>query len=336
MKKNAATIMILILFAPFLCSYSSAVSIDNTKIRPANSNLTCDIIITKINAPPIVFKGKTIKISHTVKNQGNKKSSGFYMDFFLKSCKNGQNIYIGSSYINGLISGESKIQNLTFKIPKNISCTDYYVRIVTDSKGNLNKTNNVVYSSSKTSVVTGRPIYITSDNIKNTLVDNARMDGIVRGLRSMGLYAMNYGLGPNKHYSVLKNVVVPQNALIVNIYGGACAGTIWEMAQNYYKIALGTRKVFSVWINTKIDVGTVNFLKRSKDDNYTPKYGAKRGFPNFLDSNRNGIFEPGLGEQDGILNPGNLLKNNGYHFLYQQDGDLETIIQAIYNEATSS
>lgn len=337
-KKQTAAITILFLFTILVCTQTSTAGSYQSQIVSKSSNTTCDIIITKITAPTMVFKGKTIKISSTIKNRGNMKCTGFYADYFLKSCKNGQNIYIGSVYINGLGPGQSKTQNLTFNLPKNITCNNYYARILADSSNNLNetnKTNNVGYSLERTSVVTGRPVYITSDNIKNVNKDNARIDEIVKGLNAKGLYAVNYGLGPNKHYSVLKNVVVPENAIIVNIYGGACAGTIWEMTQKYYKKALGTRKVFSVWINTKVDIYTVNFLKRSSDDNYTPKYGEKGGFPQFLDTNKNGIFEPELGEKDGIVNPGELLKKNGYNFIYQQDGNIDKIVNAIFHEATS-
>ena len=46
---------------------------------------------------------------------------------------------------------------------------------------------------------------------------------------------MNYGLGPNFHYTVLKDSNEPKNAIIVNVYGGVCAGTIWEMNTKSYK-----------------------------------------------------------------------------------------------------
>ena len=336
MKRKLMIFLIFAIFAIMLCSPVTAAK--NNKIRYTTaSSGACDVVITSINVPNTIFKGHNITISNTIKNQGSKKCSGFYVDFFFRTSKTSTNIYIGSRYVNGLDPGASNSQNSTFKIPENITCTSYYVRVLADSTNRLNesnKTNNILYSANKASLVTGRPIYITSDNIKNSNTDNARMNKIVQGLKSLGLYAVNYGLGPNKHYSVLKNVNVPSNALIVNIYGGACAGTIWEMTQNYYKKALGTRKVFSIWINTAVNVGTVKFLKRSSDDNYTPAYGKKGGFPQFQDSNNNGIFEPNLGERDGISNPGTLLLKNGYHFIYQQNGDINVLVNTIYSEAT--
>ena len=59
-----------------------------------------------------------------------------------------------------------------------------------------------------------------------------RINNIVNALKAMGLYAVNWGLGPNTHYSILNDVAIPNNALIVNIYGGVCAGTILDMTFN--------------------------------------------------------------------------------------------------------
>lgn len=337
MKNQVTTLLVVFVFTILIFTQTS-VAVNSTNISVNSNNSTCNIVIKDIKTQTMVFKGKTIEITSKITNLGKNRSGGFYVDYFLRNYKSKYDTYLGSRYVNGLVSGETKSQKLTFKLPKNITCNYYYVRILADSTfclNEINRTNNIGYCKEKTQVVIGRPVYITSDNIKNSTKDNARMDRIVSGLGRLGLYAVNYGLGPNKHYSVLKNVNVPQNAIIVNIYGGACAGTIWEMTQKYYKTALGSRKVYSIWINTQINVGTVQFLKRSSDDNYTPKYGENGGFPQFQDSNQNGIFEPNIGEKDGITNPGELLRINGYHYLYQQDGDINTIIKAIFEEATT-
>jgi len=163
----------------------------------------------------------------------------------------------------------------------------------------------------------------------------------------MGLIAVNYGLGPNKHYNILKNISIPQNALIVDIYGGACAGTIWEMTQSYYKNLVVNRSVFSIWIGTPTNIANVKFLQRAHDDDFTPIYGTPGGFPTYYDIDKDGKFEYGTGyvngiiypkkfnEVDGILYPAKLLINNGYHYLYQQNGDINTIVQRIIHEATT-
>lgn len=330
--------LVLIFVIVVMLMVVNPVSAGTHKQTKLSQNSSCDVVLKDVKTDPVIFRNKTIKISSTLKNLGKNPCKNFYMDYFLKSADTGLNVYIGSIRVVGLGSLESRVINSSFNLPKKINNSEYYVRVVLDSTNVLNetnKTNNVVYSQKKSSVVTGRPVYITSDHIKNNTTDNSKVDAIVKGLEKMGLYAVNYGLGPNKHYSVLKNVKVPENALIVNIYGGACAGTIWEMAQPYYKKALGSRKVFSIWINTNVNVKTVKFLKRASDDNDTPQYGKKGGFPNFQDTNHNGKFEPNLGEKDGLSNPGKLLDDNGYKYLYQQDGNVEKIVEAIYCQATN-
>lgn len=95
------------------------------------------------------------------------------------------------------------------------------------------------------------------------------------------------------------------------------------------------------------NIGNVTFLKRAHDDNFTPIYGTPGGFPTYNDLNKNRKFEPLQGyvngtiyptkfvEFDGILYPAKLLLNNCYHYLYQQDGDINTIVQRIIPEATT-
>ncbi len=177
-------------------------------------------------------------------------------------------------------------------------------------------------------------MYITSDNINNTSEDNTRINNIVNALQQLGLFAVNYGLGPNEHYSILQNITIPQNALIVDIYGGLCAGTIWEMNQSYYKYYKGNRTIFSIWIDTPLTLDDIQFLPRAQDDNFTPLYGTLGGFPDFNDTNNDGIFEPGL-EKDGLNNPALFLKNSGYNYLSLINEDINTIVDNILHEATN-
>lgn len=314
----------------------------NTKIR--------DLTVTKVTAPIRGVKGNTIIVPNTIKNQGNTATSGFWVSYYLKISSTSSNNYIGQRFINSLAAGASNSQNTQLSIPINITSSNYYIMAYADSSKLVNEsyeTNNYRYSSTKIQIINCRPIYITSDNIKNTTTDNARINSIVTGLRSMGLYAVNYGLGPNSHYQILTNKTIPKNALIVNIYGGVCAGTIWEMTQHYYTSLLGNRSVFSIWINTLTNIADVSFLQRAHDDNFTPLYGTLGGFPNFNDLNKNGKFEPGAGfvngtiyptkflEVDGIVYPAKLLLQNGYHYLYQQNGDINTIEEKIFQMATT-
>ncbi len=156
----------------------------------------------------------------------------------------------------------------------------------------------------------GRPVYITSDNIINTAVDTNRINTIVYGLQNLGLTAINWGLGSNSHYAVLQDSLVPANALIVDIYGGACAGTIYEMGQSYYKRLVGTKEVFCVWMPPATDITGLAWLPRAHDDNFSPASFT------------------------GLEHPDQYLKNNGYNYIYS--GDLNAIINAIYDEAITA
>ncbi|WP_286242096.1 pseudomurein-binding repeat-containing protein [Methanobacterium ferruginis] len=174
-----------------------------------------------------------------------------------------------------------------------------------------------------------KPVWITSDNINTNAVDMERMNDIVEALRTWGVNAYVYGLGPNTHYSVLQSSSVPQNALVVNLYGGACAGTIYEMGANYYYAIKGSREVYSIWISppawnitnlpTKTYNNGVNFLPKAWDDdfsNYLPDWGY----------NTKGQWLCGLNNPDQFLN------NRGYNFLITTGSILE-MANAIYNEA---
>ena len=314
----------------------------NTKIK--------DLTVTKITAPVRGVKGNTITVPNTIKNQGNTATSGFYVKYYLKISST---IYIGKRYISSLAGGASNSQNTKLSIPTNIASSTYYVLAYVDGDKLVNESkeyNNYRYASTKIQIVNARPIYLTSDNIYGKTVDNARMNSIVSTLRTMGLYAVNYGWGPNSHYQILTNKTIPQNALVVDIYGGVCAGTTWEMAQKSYKYYKGNRNVFTVWINTNINIANVIFLQRAHDDNFTPLYGTNNvtAFPNYNDLDKDGIFDYGAGyvngiiyptklnELDGIYYPARLLISNGYHYMYRQDGDITAIAERIFKEATTT
>ncbi len=153
-----------------------------------------------------------------------------------------------------------------------------------------------------------RPVYITSDNINNVATDTARVDAIVKGLEALGLYAVNFGLGPNTHDLVLENTSIPKNALIVDIYGGADAGVINEMASSWYKSIKAARTVYSIYWPTSEDITGLAWLPRAHDDNYDPASFT------------------------GIADPAEFLLKNGYQYLYS--GSIATIINSIFKMDT--
>jgi hypothetical protein len=149
-----------------------------------------------------------------------------------------------------------------------------------------------------------RPIYITSDNINNSAIDNARINSIINGLKVLGLKAYNMGLGPNKHDTILTSGKLPSNAVVVDIYGGVDAGLIKEMGSTWYKSIKGARSVFSVFWPPSTDITGLAFLPKAHDDNYDPLSFT------------------------GLANPAHYLLENGYNYIHS--GSILKIINAIF------
>ncbi|MDO5836609.1 MAG: hypothetical protein Q4P17_08860, partial [Methanobacterium sp.] len=175
-----------------------------------------------------------------------------------------------------------------------------------------------------------RPVYLTSDRISTTIEEDwARLTSIASILQSWGISAVGWNIGPDTQNGVLRDARVPQDALVVDIYGGACAGTIYAMAQSYYLGIKGAREVYSIWISppavditnlpTKTLNGGVNFLPRAHDDTFST-YLPDTGY------NSKGVYT------DGLNNPDQFLINHGYNFLVTSGNILE-MATAILNEA---
>ena len=163
------------------------------------------------------------------------------------------------------------------------------------------------------------PVYIVSDSIDTVTADTSRVNIICDILRTWGLTTYNYGLGSNYHCTVLMDSSVPQNALVVNIFGGACAGTLYEMGGNWYKSVKGNRDVFTIFmcggIYSRVITG-LSWLPRSSQDNFSPS-----GFT-------------------GLANPDQYLLNNGYRYYEVEHGStyldtnaINAMATAIYEEA---
>ena len=179
------------------------------------------------------------------------------------------------------------------------------------------------------SVVLYKPVYITSDNIYSSATDQDRMKSLVSILRNAGVDACGYGIGPDMQNAVLRNSSVQQGVLVVDIYGGACAGTIYAMIGSYYQGIKGAREVYSIWISppawditnlpTKVTNGGVNFLPRAHDDTFSK---------NLPDQGFNLAGEP----TDGLKNPDLFLNSHGFNFLVTS-GDLQYMADHILFEA---
>lgn len=207
---------------------------------------------------------------------------------------------------NGLARAQ-KFYNKKYRLPNYINYGSTKIPITTFKKI-LASQGLKIKTVSANAIDSGtKPVYITSDNIINSGTDNARINSIVNGLRAMGLKAYNMGLGPNTHVQVLQSSQVPRDALVVDIYGGACAGTLYEMGSSWYKSIRGTKEVYTVfWPPAKVITG-LPFLVRAHDDNFSPASFT------------------------GLAHPDQFLLKNGYNYLYS--GSISAIVSAIYNQA---
>ena len=155
-----------------------------------------------------------------------------------------------------------------------------------------------------------RPVYITSDNINNNTADTNRINAIINELKQLGVPAYSAGIGPSASLNVLENSKVPQNALIVNIVGGADAGCIAEQTGNWYKSIKGGRKVFTLLLSTaSVRITGLNWLPRAHDDNYDPVSFT------------------------GIVRPDLMLLNNGYDYIEGiSTSDIQSMVYFILKE----
>jgi hypothetical protein len=201
---------------------------------------------------------------------------------------------------NGLTRAQ-RFYNTKYRLPNYVTFGTKKVKITTFQKILATQGLKIKLVSGK-----GRPIYITSDNINNPTIDKARINSIVKGLRAKGLRAYALGLGPNTHITALQ-ANIPKNALIVDLYGGADSGLIYEMGSSWYKSLKGTKKVFTVfWPPAKVITG-LSFLVRAHDDNYDPA-----------------SFK-------GLAHPDQFLLKNGYNYLYS--GNIANIVNSIIYQA---
>jgi len=196
-----------------------------------------------------------------------------------------------------------KFYNENYRLPNYVSYGTKKIPIATFQK--ILATQNLKI---KLYTGTSRPVYITSDNINNPTVDKARVNSIVKSLNALGIRAKALGLGPNTHITALTSNI-PKNALVVDIYGGADAGLIYEMASSWYKSIKGSKKVFTVYWPTSKCITGLSYLVRAHDDNYSPS-----------------SFK-------GLAHPDQFLKKNGYDYIYS--GVIANIVSAIAAQSKS-
>ena len=316
-KKKFFTILslLLLVFILSITAISAAsLSSTNTSVKVSSSSNTKLVAVT---AP-------TINLSLTQINDGLSRVKTFYNTYHrlpnyitigtskLTMTQFQQNITSKGQLVGGLSliqinTGLPKVQtfyNTNHRLPN-------YVTYGT-TKIPISQFNQIIAINGSTinlkRLLAFKPIYITSDNIRNDKIDTARITNIINGLNALGLKAYNKGLGPNYHIEVLQSSQVPKNALVIDIYGGADAGVLYEMGTSWYKSIKGTRSVFTIfWPPAKVITG-LKFLERAHDDNYSPKSFT------------------------GLDYPDQYLQKNGYRYMYSDV--ISTIVNSIFYEAT--
>lgn len=123
-----------------------------------------------------------------------------------------------------------------------------------------------------------RDVWIASDNIYGKKKDTETIQKIIDLLAPIGIKANQFGdigeIGEDAHLDVLiKDKNVKPNALIVEMAGGACAGTIYEKGSIWYKNLLGAkRRDVIVKLNTsKWIITNLRWLPKGRYDKFSPK-----------------------------------------------------------------
>lgn len=153
---------------------------------------------------------------------------------------------------------------------------------------------------------TSRKIYLTSDVIHNKDKDYALMNSIKSKLESYGYKVEIGGYGPNSHCSDIWDQSLPVNAVQVSIFGGADPGVIYDICTRSFMKTKENRLIYLVFnSNTSRDITNLEFLKRAKDDNYSPSSFT------------------------GISHPDVYLRDHGYDYVFTNNVD--TIVKGIIN-----
>lgn len=313
------------------------ITVTPTQLNTAAASLKTYIETRNKMPTKVTVAGKSIYISQFLKiisqrlsDINNGKNSNLRTQVVYMATAPAQSITSGDIQKSGYISLVHKIDSISSggRVPNYYtttlgkiryeSATYLFLRALNYYNTNNRLPNSVrvtKWTGTSVSSMTGgilRPVYILSDNINNAATDNARINAIVTELKKQGVTAYNYGVGPNKHYEAITNPNIPVNALIVDICGGACAGTIYDMGTSAYKYYKDTRKVYLLFTSGATKITGLSFLPRSGDDNFSPKSFT------------------------GLANPDKYLLKNGYNY-YEgyTSSKLSAFVQILYKQATS-
>jgi hypothetical protein len=146
----------------------------------SNKPFESDLNLKQVVAPSMGIKGHHFTITTIIKNLANYKSSGFYVNHYLKLSLTSPNIYLGHTFVSGLAALSITTLKTTFLVPSNIKSGKYYITSFADANRNnaeTNENNNFNISSSKVLICNpSRDLVVT------------QISGILNGVNGNKLY----------------------------------------------------------------------------------------------------------------------------------------------------
>jgi len=124
-------------------------------------------------------------------------------------------------------------------------------------------------------------IHINTDNIFNKVTDGKMLKCFASEFAAKGYRVTIGGIGPNYHYSEVTQT--PQNGYYMPIFGGACAGTLYEMiSSDWYKSHLKAKnaKMVVAFISPPSkNIHNLDWLPRAHDDDFSPSWFKGLSWP---------------------------------------------------------
>ena len=113
-----------------------------------------------------------------------------------------------------------------------------------------------------------RTVYMSSDLIKDKATDFTFLQNIGKTLDFYGVPYKAFSYESSPHYAILKKA--PKNAVILH-NSLMCAGTIVDVCTQSYKNLKANRKfLWNYFTPTEDCAFNLDYLKRAKDDNFSP------------------------------------------------------------------
>jgi len=118
------------------------------------------------------------------------------------------------------------------------------------------------------------PVFMNTDNIISKSQDLKMMKDIASALEQHNYKCEIGSIGPNGHYTEVVNV--KKNGIYMTIFGGACAGTLWEMWNSswYYNHLKpkNAKMVIAFLTPPSCNIHCLYWLRRAHDDHFSPKW----------------------------------------------------------------